>query len=718
MTSSDYIDRVFGPDGYLALKFRDANPGIDYELREGQIELARKIHESFETGKHLIGEGPCGTGKSLSYSVPAVWHALRGRPHELDENQDHDARVIIATSNIALQEQLVQKDLPFLQSVLPRSFSFALLKGRNNFVCRDRFRENQARGRLPGADLFNNSFDDELTMLTDWIDGRTGTLFPQPTTTGDKTDLPFVPQPKNWNLVSIGSNDCKGSFCQFADECFSSQAKERAKTCDIIVTNFHMLFAHVMVKLATEGYGLVLPPFKFLIIDEAHDLADTARSFFGFDRGPGAVKDMVAALKKWGEREHGSELEQANAAFFDSIADYGRSDRYQGKLTAGILAEECDWIRFNSAIRTFAVHAEERLKIEEEDCANCEGKGLLSEKDILGRNETCSRCNGSGRVRIELEAGEKKKINTLISRALNVSADICEAVDCSKSPAKVYYVDAPHGKPPRICCRQIDVAELISAELMTETYSTVLVSATLSENRNFEFSKREIGLHLHKPIEFIAPTPFDFHNQALLVVPPGPNPNEREAFAQHCADAFENVVGYFQGRTLGLFTSYQNMRAVADRLRPIVSDLLVQGELPRTELRQQFKARPESVLLGTSSFWTGIDVPGESLSAVVIDKIPFPNRSDPVVAAIDDMDPNCFQNYMVPRAAIHLRQGAGRLIRSKSDTGVIVVLDQRLTAKRYGKRFLRSLPPMRITTSLDHIPLFMAEANQWQRRAV
>jgi ATP-dependent DNA helicase DinG len=257
---------------------------------------------------------------------------------------------------------------------------------------------------------------------------------------------------------------------------------------------------------------------------------------------------------------------------------------------------------------------------------------------------------------------------------------------------------------------------MISGELMSETYATVFVSATLSENNNFEFSKREIGLHLHKPIEIIASTSFDFHNQALLVVPAGPNPNESEAFATHCADAFEYIVGYFEGRTLGLFTSYKNMNAVAERLRGIVPDLLVQGELPRTELRNQFKERPGAVLLGTSSFWTGIDVPGQSLSAVVIDKLPFPNPSDPIVAAINELDPRSFQNFLIPRAAIQLRQGAGRLIRSKSDMGVIVVLDQRLTTARYGKRFLRSLPPMRITSELEHIPLFMAEARQWRQR--
>ena len=402
-----YIDRVFGPDGYLARKFEDANPGIAYEIREGQIDLSRNIHKAFETGKHLIGEGPTGTGKSLAYSVPAVWHALRGRS-EIGNTQ-HDARVIIATGNIALQEQLVKKDLPFLQSVLPRPFTFALLKGRNNFVCRDRFRDNQARGRLPGASLFNSEFDDELIRLTDWIDGNDNQAA---TTTGDKSDLPFVPKDKNWNYVSVGSNDCKGSDCQFSEECFSVRAKEVASTADIVVTNFHMLFAHVMVKAATEGYAFVLPEFKFLIIDEAHDLVGVARSFFGYDRGPTGIKEMAHALKDWGENEQGIDLQYSTDDFFDAIQAFAQTERYRqkGRLAAGDLTEECDWERFTNAIRSFAIRAEKQLKAQEEVCSNCKGEGSLEATDMYDQRDACQPCNGSGKIRVEPDKSEKKKI--------------------------------------------------------------------------------------------------------------------------------------------------------------------------------------------------------------------------------------------------------------------------------------------------------------------
>lgn len=711
--TDEYIDRVFGPDGMIASKFCEANPGSRYEIREGQIELARRIDEAFSTGKHLIGEGPCGTGKSLAYCVPGVWHALKGKTCHSEETQ---SRVIVATGNIALQEQLVNKDLPFLQSVLPSPFRFALLKGRNNFVCKERFQENQAKGRLPGGlTMFNDSFDRELIRIVDWIDGS---KTQKPTTTGDRSDLHFVPKDKHWNMVAVGSNDCRGKSCKSFDDCFSRKAKARAGEADIVVTNFHMLFAHVQVKRQTEGFAFVLPEFKFLIIDEAHDLPDVARSFFGFDRGAGGIKEMTNLLREWGAHSESVELEAATNHFFDAVEDFGRSERYPGKLIAGSLESEVDFVRLENALRSFCVLAEQKLEGHNALCDECKGTGEKKHDGELLASEIklCSRCAGSGSVMIELDHQQKKRVMNSNARALNISHEITESLYCTGSPGRVYYLETAKGRPPKICARTIDVAEVISSELMSETYSTVLVSATLSENGDFSFSKRENGLHLHEPIEVIASSPFNFERQALLVCPPGPEPNSYEEFSEHCANAFEIIVKHFKGRTLGLFTSYKNLNAVAERLRPIVSDLLVQGDHPRSELRRQFKERTESVLLGTSSFWTGIDVPGESLSAVVIDKLPFPNRSDPIVSAIDEMDPNSFQNYMVPRAAIHLRQGAGRLIRSKTDTGVIVILDSRIEAKRYGRRFKRSLPPMMITSQLEHIPLFMAEANQWAGR--
>ncbi len=709
----DYIDRVFGPGGMIAAKFEEAFPDSKYEIREGQIELARRIDEAFSTGKHLIGEGPCGTGKSIAYCVPAVWHALKGRSGQADETQ---SRVIIATGNIALQEQLVNKDLPFLQDVLPTPFRFALLKGRNNFVCKDRFLENQAKGRLPGglsaSFEFAKTFAKELDRLVDWIDGSEGK---PPTTTGDRSDLDFVPKDNHWQMVSVGSNDCRGKSCKFYDDCFSRKAKAKAQQADIVVTNFHMLFAHVAVKRQTEGHAFVLPEFKFLIIDEAHDLPDVARAFFGFDRGSSGIKEMVNLLKEWGAHTEAIALESTSNEFFDGVKQFGLSERYPGKLVAGSLETEVDYEPFGNALRSFCILADERLEGRTETCSECKGTGEAKGGIGLLVNEIglCPMCLGNKTVRFELDPHQKKRVANSNARAMNVTSEITEAMYCTGAPGKVYYLEAANGKPPKICARTIDVAEVISGELMAETYSTVLVSATLSENGSFRFSKRENGLHLHEPIEVIAPTSFNFQRQALLICPPGPEPNNYDEFAQHCADAFEYIVNYFKGRTLGLFTSYKNMNAVADRLRPIVSDLLVQGDQPRSELRRQFKERTESVLLGTSSFWTGLDVPGESLSAVVIDKLPFPNRSDPIVSAIDEMDPNSFQNYMVPRAAIHLRQGVGRLIRSNRDTGVIVILDSRIQAKRYGRRFKRCLPEMMITSKLEHIPFFMAEANQW-----
>ena len=302
---NDYLSEVFGDGGLFASRF----PG--YEMREGQVALARMVDEAMRGGRHALGEGPCGTGKSVAYAVPAVHHAH----HE-------KKRVVIATANIALQEQLVRKDLPMLASVLPWPFTFALLKGRNNYVCLDRMAESEARGELRGL-----YYDDQQRQVDEVL------AWAEATKTGDVSELAFIPHAQVWSKFSVGSEDCKGDGCPFRDDCYAERAKATAQGADIVVTNYHMLFAHLAVRQAT-GQDLVLPAFDLLVLDEAHEAAEIAREFFGFTLSEHTFGRLASAAVDLGNKQLAGELRQEAQRLFATLADFARSPRYKKRLKA------------------------------------------------------------------------------------------------------------------------------------------------------------------------------------------------------------------------------------------------------------------------------------------------------------------------------------------------------------------------------------------------
>lgn len=673
-----YLDQVFGPDGFLAKRFDS------YQPRRGQIELATAVDRALSEGLHLVGEGPCGTGKGIAYGVPAVYYAAEGAAQVVqpdpfgeggDAPEDNPNRVVIATANIALQEQLIRKDLPLLQSVLPWRFSFALLKGRYRYVCRHRFDESVEVGKLPGSGLFDHhgGWPERLVQLTKWA---------RETDTGDESDAPFLPDREHWGLMAVTGEECLGPGCNYRDKCFSEEARSQAREADIVVTNFHVLLSDVMAAIRGID-GRSLPPHRFLIIDEAHELPDVAREFLGFSRGVFAFKQMSNQAKKWGRGDIAVDLLTAAEQFFASVAALGRSQLYQTqrRLKTG------DLIEWGAPYERLLAESREFAKVADE-WANMEGP----RKD---------RATGS----------------MYLSKARKAIDDIEAAVDCTDD-GRVFFIELdPKKGDAKLCSRVIDVGPALSSHLFSSNDATVMVSATITTSGNFSFHKRETGLGLlgdDAIIECIADSPFDFDNQALLVVPDNmPDPKSPE-FSSAAADVFERIIKYFDGRTLGLFTSYKSLKSVSERLNRTGRTVLIQGEKARTELARIFRDDERSVLLGTSSFWTGIDVPGDSLSAVVIDKLPFPTPDNPVVAAICDKDPDSFKTYMIPKAAIMLRQGVGRLIRDRHDIGVVVILDPRIAEKFYGKMFKRSLPPMRVTRDLDNIAVFMEEAREWR----
>ncbi len=636
----DYLANVFGKGGCFAAQF----PG--YETRRGQVALSRMVDRAMRDGRHALGEGPCGTGKGVAYGVSAVWHA-----------RHRDKRVVIATANIALQEQLINKDLPLLARVLPWKFTFALLKGRNNYLCINCLRRSEAGGELVG--LYDDEQNRQAAGILSWA--RT-------TETGDVSELPFVPLPQVWSKVSTSSEECKGEDCPFHDDCFAARAKSIAAEADIVVTNFHMLFAHIAVRMQT-GQDLVLPEHDLLVMDEAHEAADVAREFFGFSVSEHTLNRLAKRAVELGNRPLSDRLRMRSKELSDRIADYARAPAYRSRL------------RRPGFVETGAVVRELRALM---------ALGNAVEADESRDKEIRVTARNTARL------------------AQTAAVHLDEAVSQSDS-GKVYWIEMDDRDRPRLKAKPIDVSALLRKELFEQTDSVTLVSATLATGKSFEFTRRELGVP-DDALELIAESPFDFRSQALLVAPEGlPDPRDPE-FPEAVARAFKQVINLCGGRTLGLFTSYRVLDHVHRRIQGNGHRVLRQGEKPRAELTRIFKEDIRSVLLGTDSFWTGVDVPGEALTGLVIDKLPFPHPDDPVVSAICERDRQAFFNYLVPKAIITLRQGVGRLIRSQKDIGVVVILDTRIADKRYGRRFMASLPPMLSTRRLENISRFLEEA--------
>jgi ATP-dependent DNA helicase DinG len=634
----EYIDTVFGPNGIFARRFQGYTP------RRGQIELTRAVDRAIEENAHLMAEAPTGTGKSIAYLVPAIHHAVQ-----------HGKRVLVVTGNIALQEQLVGKDLPLLAEVLPWQFDFALLKGRQNYLCPSRLHEQKAQQGFAWLDAPADV--DHYRAILAWA---------AITNTGDKSELPFEPSTRLWRRFSISGEDCKGTECRFATECFAGKAKARAEQAKVVVTNYHMLLLHLHLREIT-GRDLVLPAFDVAICDEGHKMADIAREFFGFSVTAGSIRWAARLLRDYGFRTLAEDVEMKGEDFFERLADYAQSDDYFRRLR-------------------------DPAPIAWQELHDCLRRVVRAYQAALEKAR---------------DADARAEITRAIARAMSLSVQLESAMTLADE-GSVYYIEPQDNGEVAIVSKAVDVSERLRKLFFDATPSVIVTSATLTTGGSFEHAKRELGVL--DACELVVESPFDFKKQALLIVPESlPSPQD-PTFVDAVADTVAQVIELAEGRTLGLFTSYRNLNAAYERLAGCGYRVLRQGDAPRTQLIEDFRKDVRSVLLGTESFWAGVDVPGESLSCVVIDRLPFPSPDDPVLDAVSERDPDWFQDFSLPRAIIAFKQGFGRLIRSQLDRGVVVVLDERLVTKRYGKKFIRSLPYTLKSRRLAHVRHFLAEA--------
>lgn len=612
----EYLQEAFAPGGHLSQHLEG------YAPRQGQIDYAQAVDQAIRDGRHLLVEGPPGTGKSLGYGVPAAYHAAK-----------HGKRVLVVTSNIALQEQLITKDLPLIADAVPWPFRYRMLKGKANYLCLWRSGEYQQTTRQ----LFPDSDDTEMAQaIITW-----GAM----TVDGDKSELPFDPPPRVWRQFSVSSDECLGSKCGHAQQCFPLRARGMLEDAQVIVTNYHLLFSHLVVMEAV-GRPIVLPEFDVLVMDEAHHAADIAREFLGFRVTHRAI-ERIANMVGGGDQ---ADLTHASETFFSVLrSHYSRS--YKTRL-----------------------------------------------KKLFGKHtygEVCGKlCNAAEQLAAMAPGAtdpmERAKLRKGANRAAEIAAQIDRAMT-DREGDTAYSLEKSKGGHLTIVSKQVDVSGWLRESLFDAVSTVVATSATLATGTSFDFLAGELGADHYE--ELIVSSPFDWSKQAILVMPPMPDPRS-EGFRDKVAEAVAAAVKGARGRTLALFTSYRNLNHVYDALRAkrLPYSLLRQGDLPRTQLVEAFKEETSSVLLATASMWQGVDVPGEALSCLVIDKLPFPSPDDPVLDLIQERDSKAFFNHSVPRAVIALKQGVGRLIRTVDDVGVVVLLDCRLTTKGYGRQFLKSLP--------------------------
>jgi ATP-dependent DNA helicase DinG len=664
MSSSN---RVFGKDGLLSKKLSG------YESRPSQEEYSNSVESALRGGYNLAIEGPCGTGKSVAYLVPAIRAIVDARRVEHNsEGESDNNHVVIATASILLQEQLVFKDLPFLESIIPEKFTFALVKGRNNYLCLEGlydWKMEIAKKHMPWG---GNPDDIDILPFIKDVQERKMFEWSKVTTVGDKNELDFVPSEETWWKFSKTAEDCIGQKCAFHDDCFANRAKVALQSIDVIVANYHMLFASVAFK-RQAGIDAVLPPHKYLILDEAHRLADIAREFFGWNVSEGGLLGVVTSFVK----NMGSVIED--------------SDKFIKKANESVdLFAESLTELYGTSIGKFRLKEVTAAKI-----------ALNSVLLIL--QDMASSCEEFLPV-IE-NPNTKAKVEKIGDRCTKYSNHLNELNSFLESSDNAVFYLEPYGKHKRIRIVKefLDIGKMLWDEMYSNVDSAIATSATMAIDGDCGYICREIGML--KGTAVVVDSPFNFNEQAMIILSDrAPDPT-KENYPQKVAEICKEVIKQAKGRTLCLFTSYKVLNHVSEYLRMDDNDLgytiLTQGDLPRMKLIEQFKADVSSVLLGTDSFWTGVDIPGESLSALIIDKIPFPNPKDPVLEALSEkVDGNGFWKVSLPRAVLQLRQGTGRLIRRRDDRGVCVILDCRLVTKGYGNIFVGSLPNMRRSQSM------------------
>jgi ATP-dependent DNA helicase DinG len=658
--------QFFSPGGLLS----KTHPA--YEFRRGQLQMAQAVEEALDEKRHLIVEAGTGTGKTLAYLLPVIRSGKR---------------VIISTGTKNLQEQLFFKDVPALERALfpegDRKLSVCYMKGRNNYLCRKK--------------LFDLTDQPVLSGLEEIEHYRAIAAWEKTTQSGDRAELAELPEASAlWYKLDARADTCLGQKCKEYDRCFITEMRRRAAESDIIIVNHHLFFADLSIKLEAEGApdAGVLPECGAVIFDEAHELEEVAGNYFGISVSNLRMDELTRDVEHLLQREH---------LYTPQISGAIQSVRERSQLFFSLLPANEGRFAFDSRREFLEENGEE----------------------FLALNQSLYRLGAE----LEQLPQKPEEVFTLTRRAQQLHVQLQFVME-SEDPNTVFWIERRgfRGAPGALARQKssdekkvggrtnvflqatpIEVGQILREYLWSRLETSVLTSATLAVGGGFDYMRQRLGLDHAR--ELIVASHFDYESQAILYVPPDlPDPRTPQ-FAGEAAGVIRRLLEITRGRAFVLFTSYAQMNEIYDRLLGLLDfPMLKQGDAPKSALLEEFRVTPHAVLFGTSSFWQGVDVQGEQLSCVIIDRLPFAVPSDPVVAArvkaIDAGGGNAFFEYQVPSAVITLKQGFGRLIRSLHDRGLLALLDNRILKKQYGRVFVESLPSYSRTTDLKKVEQF------------
>jgi ATP-dependent DNA helicase DinG len=668
-----------------------------YEFRRGQLQMAQAVEEALEEKRHLIVEAGTGTGKTLAYLLPVIRSGKR---------------VIISTGTKNLQEQLYFKDVPFLERALfgnptsegaaavfetwdssaapkpnhegARRLSVCYMKGRNNYLCRKKLYDLTDQPVLSGLEEIEH-----YQAIAAWE---------KTTHSGDRAELAELPEASAlWHKLDARADTCLGQKCKEYDRCFITEMRRRAAESDIIIVNHHLFFADLAIKLEAEGApdAGVLPECGAVIFDEAHELEEVAGSYFGISVSNFRMDELARDTENLLHREK---------LYTPQMSGAIQALRERSQLFFSLLPAQEGRFAFDT-----------RREFLEENG-----------DEFIALNHALSRLGAE----FEQMPQKPDEVFTLARRAQQLQVQLSFVME-NEDPNTVFWIERRGGRGMAGARRRssddkgasgrtnvflqatpIEVGSILRECLWSKLETAVLTSATLAVGGGFSYIRQRLGLEHAR--ELIVPSHFDYESQAILYVPPTlPDPRTPQ-FAAEAAGVIRRLLEITRGRAFVLFTSYAQMNDIYDRLLGILEfPMLKQGDAPKSALLEEFRITPNAVLFGTSSFWQGVDVQGEQLSCVIIDRLPFAVPSDPIVAArvkaIDRAGGNAFSDYQVPSAVITLKQGFGRLIRSLHDRGLLALLDNRILKKSYGRAFVESLPNYTKTTDLLKVEEFFGK---------
>lgn len=681
------IENYFAKDGILAKEIKG------FEYRQEQEEMAQYIQDAINEDRKIIVEAGTGTGKTLAYLIPSIKWAVTNKK-----------KVIIATNTINLQEQLLLKDIPLAKSIIKDEFSYVLVKGRNNYVCKRLFNE-LVLGKSIDIETFSMEAREQIEYILKWGNK---------TKTGDKAELPFEVYPDVWELVQSTTELCLGKKCPYRKECFYMKTRMEKMEADILISNHHVFFADLNVRAETDfdSEYLILPRYDMVIFDEAHNVESVARSYFSVEVSKISFTRLLNRIyqKKNKRKKEKSALIRVE----DTVDEKNLEDSEQYIYLLNTLKEEISILQnigdeyFDEIRKIYETNTEAPIKKSLNNFEMTKSRFLenLREKKDIFQSKLADFLNLMMSFNNVIDE-EKDKNPEVINfnnhlKMFKAYIDSFKFINSFEDDNYIYWLDINSKRTNVILtATPLNIAQKLSTVLFDNLDRLVFASATIVVNGNFDYFKKSLGLDEEDCIEAIIKSPFDYDEQMSVYIPSDIQDSENiNAFVSDASKFILNILLKTNGKAFILFTSYTMLNqiyySISKKLKDKGFEVFLHGDKPRSQIIKEFKEAENPILFGTTSFWEGVDVQGENLSNVIITKLPFLVPTDPVVSAIskkiEEDGGNSFMDFQLPEAIIKFKQGVGRLIRKKTDSGNIFILDNRILKKRYGSLFINALP--------------------------